>query len=109
MDRRPLEAAWAPDGGSVYFTADDLGRRPVFRVELATGEITRLTADDGAYDNLCPAPDGRFLYALRSAVDEPPTPVRLDVTGTGGTGPDGGYGPDGGGEKAEPADRTWIT
>jgi dipeptidyl aminopeptidase/acylaminoacyl peptidase len=84
MDRRPLEAAWAPDSASVYFTADDRGRRPVFRVGLATGEITRLTADDGAYDHLCPAPDGRFLYALRSAISEPPTPVRLDVTGASG-------------------------
>jgi dipeptidyl aminopeptidase/acylaminoacyl peptidase len=84
LDRRPVEAAWAPDSGSVYFTADDQGRRPVFRAGLATGEITRLTADHGAYDNLCPAPDGRFLYALRSAVDEPPTPVRLDVTAAGG-------------------------
>jgi dipeptidyl aminopeptidase/acylaminoacyl peptidase len=84
LDRRPVEAAWAPDSGSVYFTADDQGRRPVFRADLATGGITRLTADHGAYDNLCPAPDGRFLYALRSAVDEPPTPVRLDVTRPGG-------------------------
>jgi dipeptidyl aminopeptidase/acylaminoacyl peptidase len=83
MDRRPLEAAWGPDSGSLYFTADDQGRRPVFRADLATGEITRLTGDDGAYDNLCPAPDDHFLYALRSAVDEPPTPVRLDVTVSG--------------------------
>jgi dipeptidyl aminopeptidase/acylaminoacyl peptidase len=89
LDRRPAEVAWAPDSGSVYFTADDQGRRPVFRADLATGEIARLTADHGAYDNLCPAPDGRFLYALRSAVDEPPTPVRLDVTGPGTTGPGG--------------------
>jgi dipeptidyl aminopeptidase/acylaminoacyl peptidase len=83
MDRRPLEAAWAADSGSVYFTADDQGRRPVFQADLATGEITRLTTDDGAYESLCPAPGGRFLYALRSAVNEPPTPVLLDVTGPG--------------------------
>ncbi len=88
LDRRPLEAAWAPDSASVYFTADHQGRRPVFRVSLATGEIARLTADDGAYDNLCPAPDGLFLYALRSAVDEPPTPVRLDVSALDVTGLD---------------------
>ena len=81
LDRRPQEAAWAPDSGSVYFTADDQGRRPVFRVVVATGEVTRVTADDGAYSQLCPAPDGRFLYALRASIDEPPTPVRLDVTG----------------------------
>jgi dipeptidyl aminopeptidase/acylaminoacyl peptidase len=80
LDRRPGEMAWAPDSGAVYFTADDHGRRPVFRVEVASGQVARLTADHGAYDNLCPAPDGRRLYALRSAVDEPPTPVRLDVS-----------------------------
>jgi len=83
LDRRPLEAAWAPDSGSVYFTADDQGRRPVFRADLATGQIGRMTADRGAYEQLCPSPDGRFLYALRAAVDEPPTPVRLDVTAPG--------------------------
>jgi dipeptidyl aminopeptidase/acylaminoacyl peptidase len=84
LDSRPAEIAWAPDSGSVYFTADDHGRRPVYRADLITGQVTRLTADDGAYDNLCPAPDGRLLYALRSAVDEPPTPVRLDVTAARG-------------------------
>ena len=30
--------------------------------------------------NLCPSPDGRFLYALRAAVDSPPGPVRIDLT-----------------------------
>jgi dipeptidyl aminopeptidase/acylaminoacyl peptidase len=79
FDRRPAELAWAPDSGAVYFTADDQGRRPVFRVSLASGEVTRITADDGAYTDLNPAPGGRYLYALRSSVDEPPTPVRLEA------------------------------
>jgi dipeptidyl aminopeptidase/acylaminoacyl peptidase len=79
FDRRPAELAWAPDSGVVYFTADDQGRRPVFRVSVETGEVSRITADDGAYTDLNPSPDGRFLYALRSSVDEPPTPVRLEA------------------------------
>jgi dipeptidyl aminopeptidase/acylaminoacyl peptidase len=83
FDRRPQEIAWAPDSGAVYFTADDRGRRPVYRTDLESGQVTRLT-DEGAYESLCPAPDGRFLYALRSAVDQPPTPVRIDVTAPGG-------------------------
>lgn len=73
----PLALAWAPDSSAVYFTADHAGRRPIFRVDLATGDLLRLTADDGAYSELCPAPDGRTLYALRDSWDEPPTPVRL--------------------------------
>ena len=83
LDRRPVEAAWAPDSASVYFTADDHGRRPVFRVDLATAQITRLTMDDAAYGSLCPAPGGRWIYALRAAVDGPPAPVRLDATTPG--------------------------
>jgi dipeptidyl aminopeptidase/acylaminoacyl peptidase len=79
FDRRPAEVAWDPHSAAVYFTADDLGRRPVFRADLTTGQIVRLTPDDGAYECLCPAPGGRYLYAIRSAVNEPPTPVRLDT------------------------------
>jgi dipeptidyl aminopeptidase/acylaminoacyl peptidase len=81
FDRWPAELAWAPDSLSVYFTADDHGRRPVFRVDTGSGEVARITADDGAYTDLNPSPDGRCLYALRSSVDEPPTPVRLDAAG----------------------------
>jgi dipeptidyl aminopeptidase/acylaminoacyl peptidase len=79
FDRRPGEAAWAADSSAVFFAADHEGRRPVFRVELASGAVTRITADDGAYDSLCPAPDGRSLYALRNAIDAPPAPVRIDL------------------------------
>jgi dipeptidyl aminopeptidase/acylaminoacyl peptidase len=82
-DRWPAELAWAHDSSALYVTADDGGRCPVFRVDAATGEVTRVTADDGAYTELNPGPDGRYLYALRAAVDSPPTPVRIDLT-TGG-------------------------
>jgi len=80
LDRWPQEAAWSHDSAALYFAADDAGRRPVFRVEVATGEVTRVTGDDGAYTDLSPGPDGRYLYALRSAVDAPPAPVRIDLT-----------------------------
>ena len=80
LDKWPTEPAWSHDSRTVYFAADDGGRRPVFRVDVPTGEVTRVTGDDGAYTDLNPAPDGRYLYALRSAVDSPPTPVRIDLS-----------------------------
>ena len=82
-DRWPAEAAWSHDSRALYFAADDGGRRPVFRVDLDTAEVTRVTGDDGAYTDLNPGPDGRYLYALRATVDSPPTPVRIDLKTTG--------------------------
>jgi dipeptidyl aminopeptidase/acylaminoacyl peptidase len=83
FDRRPNEAAFSADSGTVYFTADDSGRCPIFAVDVASGQPRQVTTDDAAYDNLCPAPDGQVIYALRSAIGEPPTPVRVDVTKPG--------------------------
>jgi dipeptidyl aminopeptidase/acylaminoacyl peptidase len=79
LDRWPAEPAWSPDSRTVFFVADDAGRRPVFRVDVTTGEVTRVTRDDGAYSDLNPAPDGRYLYAMRATVDSPPTPVRIGL------------------------------
>ncbi|HEY2505598.1 MAG TPA: prolyl oligopeptidase family serine peptidase [Streptosporangiaceae bacterium] len=79
FDHRPHGVIWAPDGRSAYFAADDNGRCPVFRVDLDGGEPTRVTADDAAYSSLCVAPDGSCLYALRSAIDGPPAPVRIPL------------------------------
>jgi dipeptidyl aminopeptidase/acylaminoacyl peptidase len=78
-DRWPGDVAWSHDSGALYFAADDGGRRPVFRLDTETGEVTRVTDDDGAYTDLNPGPDGRYLYALRATVDSPPTPVRIDL------------------------------
>jgi dipeptidyl aminopeptidase/acylaminoacyl peptidase len=86
-DRWPNGARWTPDGSALIVTADDEGRCPVFRFELADGpandRVTRLTGDDGAYSDVVVSPDGAHVYALRSAVDAPPAPVRLDATTAG--------------------------
>lgn len=74
-DRWPAAVAWTPDGTALIVTADEGGRAPVFRVTPGAG-VVRLTADDGAYTDLQVGPDA--VYALRSAIDAPPAPVRLD-------------------------------
>ena len=51
-------------------------------VDPATGTVVRRLAHDAVYSALCPAPDGRTLYALRSAIDSAPAPVRLDADAT---------------------------
>ncbi len=79
-DRWPGPPRWTPDGTALVFAADDRGRSPVFRLDLSgDGQPVRLTGDHGAYTDLQVSPDGRSIYALRSAVDAPPAPVRLDA------------------------------
>jgi dipeptidyl aminopeptidase/acylaminoacyl peptidase len=78
-DRWATEHRWSPDGSALLVTADEAGRRPVFRIDLASGGVTRLTGDDGHYTDLQVSPDGASVYALRDAVDAPPAPVRLDA------------------------------
>jgi len=75
LDRWPSAPVWSADGTAVYFTADDNGRHPVFKSEA--GQVSKLTEDDGAYGNVQVAADGG-LFALRTAIDEPPTPVRVN-------------------------------
>jgi dipeptidyl aminopeptidase/acylaminoacyl peptidase len=77
-DLWPGRPAWSPDSRTAYFPADQHGRAPVFTLDLATGSATPLTQDDAAYTHLAVAPDGAALYALRSAIGAPPTPVRID-------------------------------
>ena len=83
FDRRPHSPVFSPDSATIYFTADDNGRCQIFAVDVATGQVRQISTDDGAYDSLCPAPDGQVLYALRSAIGEPPTPVRIDLRAPG--------------------------
>jgi dipeptidyl aminopeptidase/acylaminoacyl peptidase len=73
----PSAPVFSPAGDTLFFVADDAGRAPVFRLDLAAGTLTRLTGS-GAYTDVVVSPDGRSVYALRSAVDAPPAPVRID-------------------------------
>jgi dipeptidyl aminopeptidase/acylaminoacyl peptidase len=77
FDRWPSAPQFGADGSAVYFLADEDGRHAIFRVPVDGGTPVRLTGD-GAYSHLQVARDGSALYALRSAYDSPPVPVRLD-------------------------------
>ena len=79
FDLQPAGPQWEPAGRFAYFFADELGRRPVYRVDVVLREVSRVTADDGHYGELAPSADGTALYALRDTVDEPPAPVRIDL------------------------------
>lgn len=78
-DRWPHEVVWTRDGSGLLVGADDLGRGPVFHVDLASDAVTRVTADDAVFSDLRVSPDGATLYALRVSYAAPAHPVRLDL------------------------------
>jgi dipeptidyl aminopeptidase/acylaminoacyl peptidase len=75
-DHWPEAKQWTPDGTALVVNADDHGHGPLWRIDATTGETTRLTGT-GAYGNVRISLDGQWVYALRSAVDHPPAPVRI--------------------------------
>ncbi len=79
-DHWPGGLRWTPDGSAIVLVADEDGRAPVFRVDVASGEFTRLTADAFAYSDVQVSPDGKHVYAMRTSYAEPALPVRLDAT-----------------------------
>lgn len=80
-DRWPHSPVWTPDGSGLLVVADDDGRAPVFRIDLATDSVDRITSDDAAFSSLQPSPDGWTVYALRSSYAAPAHPVRIDLAG----------------------------
>lgn len=82
FDLFPENPVWSAAGDAVFFTADEDGHTLPFQVEGDSGTVSRL-AEEGAFSQLCPAPDGQTVYALRSTVSSPPRPVAIDVGDSG--------------------------
>ncbi len=78
-DRSVGSIAWAADSRSLLVTAGDTLDTPVFRVDVATGRVTRLT-QAGTANNVVPLPDGGLLYTLNS-LQAPDDLYRLDRRG----------------------------
>jgi dipeptidyl aminopeptidase/acylaminoacyl peptidase len=83
VDVHPSGHVWSPDSATLYVTGDRAGRGAVVALDLATGTHRRV-ASDAVYTSLSVSPDGDRVYALRSAVDCPPQPVRLAAHATDG-------------------------
>ena len=60
-DRSPSDLAFSSDGRELYVTADHLGRKSLFALDLATGK-TRLVVDGGTAANPQPAAGERIVF-----------------------------------------------
>lgn len=72
-DRWPVAGDWTPDGAALIVTADDDGATPVFRIEAASGVVTRLTAQHsgGTHGELHLTAQG-VIVGVRSTLSSPP-------------------------------------
>jgi dipeptidyl aminopeptidase/acylaminoacyl peptidase len=78
-DRSVGSIEWAKDGRSILVTAEDTLETPVFRVDVASGKVTRLTGD-GNYGNVHALAGGGAIATMNSIV-APDDLYRLDGRG----------------------------
>ncbi|MHB1988177.1 MAG: S9 family peptidase [Acidimicrobiales bacterium] len=71
-------ASFTADSAALIVTADWRGHAPLLLVEVASGDVTRMTPG-GAWSSPQVGPDGETLYALCSAIDKPPRAVRIPL------------------------------
>ncbi|HKP33168.1 MAG TPA: S9 family peptidase [Sphingomicrobium sp.] len=79
FDRSVDSITWSPDGRSLLVTAGDTLEEPMFRVDVATGRVTRLTGG-GHYGNVRALPDGGALVTMNS-IAAPDDIYRIDAGG----------------------------
>jgi dipeptidyl aminopeptidase/acylaminoacyl peptidase len=78
-DRSVGSIEWAKDGRSLLVTAEDTLEQPVFRVDAASGKVTRLTRD-GHFDNVRVLLGGGAIATMNSIM-APDDLYRLDGRG----------------------------
>ncbi|HMD99819.1 MAG TPA: S9 family peptidase [Terriglobia bacterium] len=61
--------AWAPDSNTIYFTAPERGRQPIFKTSVANPKVEKVL--DGMFDDLSVTPDGKRLVFSRTGINLP--------------------------------------
>ena len=76
--------AWSPDSKTIYFTAEDAGRSPVYAVPAAGGAVKEL-AGGATFGDVQASADRRTLVVTRAAFTQPPEIYRMGVDGSAPT------------------------
>ncbi|MGD0922233.1 MAG: hypothetical protein ABSA70_10770, partial [Terriglobia bacterium] len=69
--------AWAPDSDTIYFTAPERGRQPIFKVTVSKPGVVKIV--DGFNDEIQATADGKSLVITRSSLTQPPEVYRQDL------------------------------
>jgi dipeptidyl aminopeptidase/acylaminoacyl peptidase len=74
FDRWVGTMAWTPDSQSIYFTAEDKGEVPIYRINVEQGTAAGAGVQQiirGADDDLMVTPDGKMLVFTRMSAQAP--------------------------------------
>lgn len=78
LDYSLSEFLWAPDGKAIYFLCEEKARTALFKVTLPGGKVEKIL--EGHYlSALRISPDGRTVYALKQAINQPNDLYALDL------------------------------
>ena len=81
FDRQVEGVAWSPDSRTLYFTAGDAAREPIYSVPAAGGSV-KMVRGEGTFDDLQASPDGRTLIASKVSATHPAEIYRVAVDGS---------------------------
>jgi dipeptidyl aminopeptidase/acylaminoacyl peptidase len=73
--------AWSPDSRTLFFTAAENARQPIYSVPATGGPVT-MVRGEGTFDDLQPSPDGRTLIATKVSATHPAEIYRVAVDGS---------------------------
>lgn len=82
FDLQVDELIQSPDGGSIYFTANDRGRQPIFKVSVSGGVPEKIVTHVMAA-GLQVTPDGKALVFASSSMTRPAEIFRANEDGSG--------------------------
>ena len=79
-DRSPDEIAWSADGRTIWCSADDLGNKAIFAVDVETGSVRRVAAKG---TNTAPRQSGAKLVYLHDDLKAPTEVWTAALDGSG--------------------------
>ncbi len=71
LDQWVVQFAWANNSKTIYFSATEKGREPLFKVDVESSKIDKIAGGDYNYSSgLLVSPDDKTLYVGRTSMQE---------------------------------------
>jgi dipeptidyl aminopeptidase/acylaminoacyl peptidase len=85
LDSNVDEFTFAPDNQTIYLTAEERGRSPIFSVSVNGGAVNKVIGGDGSHGDVHVTSDGRAIIFSLSSMSKPSEIYRANIDGSGVT------------------------